>query len=68
MGGCADLIAECKFDFRENKFIKGLDVSDDEIIRLLRHKISTNNVNIINKIKDEIEKVVPLLKKKLDEQ
>ena len=68
MGCLSDMIAEFKFHDESLRFMLGkFDVSDDETISKLQNRQSMKNLEILNKIKEENEKVVPLLKKKLDE-
>lgn len=68
MGCCGDLIAEFKYNNENLNFMHGkFSVSDDETIFNLQNHRSMKNLEILKKIKEENDKVVPLLKNKLDE-
>ena len=67
MGCCGDMIAQCKYDAEAFSFQKGFDVSDERIIELFGFKTTMNKIEILKKIKEENDIVVPLLKKKIDE-
>ena len=68
MGCFSEFIIDSKYsDQSTASMFDKLDVSDDETISNLFNYRSMKNLEIINKIKEENDKVVPLLKKKLDE-